>query len=54
MTRPTKKQRERRRRDEVHRKRLLALGMSAEALKTLSSQEMRKLLKRPAAVAKKK
>jgi len=47
MTRPRKKLRERRRRENEHRKRLIALGIPEEKLRTMTSREMRILLQRP-------
>ena len=51
MTRPRKKARERRRREQEHRKRLIALGVPEEELRTMTSQGIRTLLKRPAKLA---
>ncbi len=46
-TRPRKSGGVRRRRDELHEKRLIALGMSEEKIKHLTSKEIRILLQRP-------
>lgn len=51
-TRPRKTARDRRRRQSVQRKRLIALGMPEERVEKLNALEVRQLLKRPAVVAK--
>lgn len=48
MTRPKKGARERRRREKMQQRRLVAAGMSEEAVRHLTAKEMRELLKRPA------
>jgi len=48
ISRPKKGASERARRIATHRKRLLALGVSEEALRTMNPDEMRALLQRPA------
>ncbi len=45
--RPTKSAAERRRRMKVHRARLAALGVPAEALEKMQADELRALLRRP-------
>ncbi len=47
LTYSSKKPRERRRRDALHKKRLLALGVPESALARMTTQAMRELLKRP-------
>jgi hypothetical protein len=47
MTRPRKSPLERRRRDKNHRDRLVALGMSDEDVRRMTSKEIRQLLQRP-------
>ncbi len=47
-----KKPREKRRREQTQRRRLLALGMPEAKVKQLNSQQIRTMLKRPAAVKK--
>ena len=46
-TRPRKKLRERKRRVKVHKKRLLALGVPEETLRTATVGDLRELLRRP-------
>lgn len=46
-TRPRKSGTERRRRDNVHKKRLIALGMPEEKVRHLTSTAIRDLLKNP-------
>jgi hypothetical protein len=43
---------DRRRRQKVHRRRLVALGMSEEAVAKMNPKEVRTLLKRPAKIKK--
>jgi hypothetical protein len=50
-TRPKKKPADRRRREKIHRERLIALGMDAEAVNKMNPKEVRTALKRPAKVA---
>ena len=52
LRRPRKGGAARRRRQKVHQKRLLALGVPAEQLRTMDSAQMRQLLKRPVKLAK--
>lgn len=47
VSRPKKNACERKRRDNVHKKRLVALGMSEEDVKHITSKGVTKLLKRP-------
>ena len=47
-TRPKKSAGARRRREKLHRLRLVALGMDAEEVRKLTSKKMRELLQRPA------
>ena len=54
QVRPIKGDRERRRRQKTHRNRLVALGMSAEAVEALNPHQVRDLLKRPALLKAKK
>lgn len=51
ISRPKKGVSERARRVANHKKRLLALGISEEALRTMNPDEMRTLLQRPALLA---
>ena len=51
-TRPKKSRKERERRGREHQKRLIALGMSQEAVSKLNAQEIRHLLKYPKRIAK--
>ncbi|GHC42114.1 hypothetical protein [Roseibacillus persicicus] len=51
-SRPTKSNSERRKRQAVHRKRLVALGMDEAVVALMSSKDVRDKLKRPAKVAK--
>jgi len=46
-TRPKKSESEKRKRQNLHRKRLVALGLKEEAVKKMSAQEMRTLLRKP-------
>ena len=46
-TRPKKKPIERRRREKEHRARLIALGISEDAIRTMTPSGMRGLLRRP-------
>lgn len=48
LNRPRKKAGARRRREKLHRKRLVALGMSEEKVAKLDAAAVRTLLKRPA------
>ncbi len=48
ISRPKKSESERARRVETHKKRLLAFGVDAEALRTMNPKDMRELLRRPA------
>ncbi len=48
ISRPKKGESERARRVATHKKRLLALGVSEEALRTMNPPEMRELLRQPA------
>jgi hypothetical protein len=50
-TRPKKKPRERRRREKNQRERLVALGVSEDAIKHMTSQDVRQALQRPGKVA---
>lgn len=50
-TRPRKSGRARERRDETHKKRLIALGMSEEEVRVLTSKDIRTLLKTPVKTA---
>ena len=50
ISRPKKGASERARRVETHRKRLIALGMSEESLRTMNPDELRALLRKPKAV----
>ncbi len=47
LTQGAKKDREIRRREKVHRRRLLALGLPAAAIAKLNTTQQRKLLVRP-------
>ena len=47
VTRPRKSVRERRHRDAVHKKRLIALGMDEKIVSKMTSKAVRDLLKRP-------
>jgi len=49
-TRPKKKPRERRRRERIHRNRLLSLGMAEEKVMKMNPKQVRILLQRPAKV----
>lgn len=51
ISRPKKGASERARRIETHRKRLVALGISEEQLRTMNPDEMRELLRRPKLLA---
>ena len=51
-TRPSKSNSARNKRQNDHKKRLIALGMGEEAVSKLNPKEIRDLLKRPAKVAK--
>lgn len=46
-TRPKKSETDKRKRQNLHRKRLVALGMKEEVVKKLSAQDMRTLLRNP-------
>ncbi|HMO49891.1 MAG TPA: hypothetical protein PKE26_05805 [Kiritimatiellia bacterium] len=46
-TRPKKSEAEKRARQNVHRKRLVALGLPEEKVKKLTAKDMRTLLRRP-------
>ncbi|MFC1497046.1 hypothetical protein ACFLS1_01045 [Verrucomicrobiota bacterium] len=50
-TRPKKKTRERKRRIKTQQKRLIALGMSEDAVSRLNTEQIRTLLKRPAKIS---
>ncbi len=52
LRRPRKTGVARRRRQKLHRKRLLALGVPAKEVETMDSARMRLLLKRPKQIAK--
>ncbi len=47
LTRPRKTGYELRRKQNVHKKRLIALGVSEEAIRTMTQKDIRELLKRP-------
>ena len=47
-TRPTKKAGDRRRRETVQRRRLVALGLEEDLVKQMNTSEVRELLKKPA------
>jgi len=51
VTRPRKSAGERRRRDMVQKKRLVALGMAPEAVEKLTSRKVKDLLNRPKKLA---
>ena len=51
VTRPKKSVRERKRREAVHKKRLMALGVPEERLRHMTSEAIRKALIRPAKTA---
>lgn len=51
MTRPRKSAKERRRRSRVQRDRLVALGVSEEAVTGMNQKEVRTILRRPAELA---
>lgn len=51
-TRPKKNTGDRKRREGVHRKRLMALGVAEEIVKKMNPKQVRDLLKRPAKVRK--
>lgn len=51
MTRPVKCARERRRRVQTQKRRLVALGMAEEKVEALNNKEVRDLLRHPAAIA---
>ena len=53
LNRPTKGAAEKARRQRVHQKRLIALGMDEAAAEKLNAREARILLRHPAKVAKK-
>ncbi len=53
ISRPKKGASERARRVETHRKRLIALGVPEENLRTMNPDEMRTLLQRPKLLAAK-
>lgn len=52
IQRPKKSGLARRRREKVHRKRLMALGMSEKEVAQLDTKELRQLLRAPARTAK--
>lgn len=52
LNRPRKSEAERRRRNKLHRKRLVALGVPEAKVVTLNTMEMRAMLRRPAKTAK--
>lgn len=52
LNRPRKSEAARRRRNKLHRKRLVALGVPAAKVEKLNTQEMRTLLRRPVKTAK--
>ncbi|MCX6998280.1 MAG: hypothetical protein NTV49_14650 [Kiritimatiellaeota bacterium] len=54
LRRPRKTGVARRRRQKLHRQRLLALGVPAEQVRTMDSARMRLLLKRPNKLANKR
>jgi len=49
-TRPKKKPTDKRRRERVHRQRLLALGVDAEVIRQMDPKAIRQMLKRPTRV----
>ena len=51
VSRPRKSGGVRKRRDEIHKKRLMELGMPEEKIKHLTSKEIRTLLKTPVKTA---
>lgn len=53
MGRPVKKAGDKRRREKVQRKRLIALGVDAAAVKKLDSSEVRQMVKAPSKLKKK-
>lgn len=52
MKRPVKKAGDKRRREKVQRKRLVALGLDAERVRKLDAAQVRQLLKEPAKISK--
>lgn len=52
LNRPRKSEAERRRRNKLHRKRLVALGVPEEKVAKLNTQEMRTLIRRPVKTAR--
>jgi hypothetical protein len=52
MNRPVKKAGDRRRRQKVQRKRLIALGVSEEKVRVMDPSDVRQMLKRPAKLRK--
>jgi len=50
-TRPKKKPADRRRRERLHRERLVELGMDEGAVRKMNPKEVRTILKRPARVS---
>jgi hypothetical protein len=50
--RPRKKDSEKRRREQIHRRRLIALGMPADQVARLDPSKVRALLKRPLKIKK--
>ena len=52
LFRPVKKASDKKRREKVQRKRLLALGVSEEKVNSLDAFQVRQMLKRPAKVRK--
>jgi hypothetical protein len=52
LFRPIKKDSDKKRREKVQRKRLVALGMSEEQVNALNAFQVRQVLKRPAKVKK--
>ncbi|MEM7391776.1 MAG: hypothetical protein AAF492_05445 [Verrucomicrobiota bacterium] len=50
MTRPTKTGRDKRRRQETQRKRLISLGVDEETVNKMNVKEIRDMLKRPAKI----
>lgn len=52
LNRPIKKPADKRRRERVQSKRLIALGVSAEKVKSMNSKQVRLMLKEPTKVKK--
>ncbi len=52
LNRPRKSEAARRRRNKLHRKRLVALGVPEDKVAKLNTQEMRTLLRRPVKTTK--